>query len=159
MPISTLSGYDASVATATCEELEFPLPIEIPKDEKDDAYSLNIHAVEFYCSAFPASSKYQKWSLRRNTMSTPAYKHEAQDGAVIASLYEAVSAAFVGIQSTNYHRRKEWKIPHNVIGTSLYLEMMQDSGGALEMGARIEFTYKKMSAKTWMWAHSLAFVN
>lgn len=156
MPISTLSGYDSSVATASCEELEFPLPIEIPKDEKSDAFSLNIHAVEFYSSAFPATAKYQKWSLRRNTMSTPAIKMEAQDGAVISALHELMTTS--GIQSTVW-RRKEYKIPHNVIGTSLYLEMMQDSGGAIEMGARLEFVYKKMSAKTWLWAHSLAFIN
>lgn len=152
MPISTLSGYDASVASGAVEELEFKLPIEVPKSKSDNAYSINVHAIEFYSSEFPATTKMQKWSLRRNSMSTPAIKYEATDGAVIGALSEYL--AVEALQSTIF-RRKEYKIPHNVLATSLWLEMTHDKGSAIEMGARIEFTFKKINAETWLWAQNL----
>lgn len=158
MPISSISGVDVAVASATATEIVLDLGIEPPKSKKEKAWGINIHGVVFEAIASAsnlpvpiATTKFRQYSLRSNHMSTPAIKHECEDeDVIICKDYGAVATL---TNDNGNENRIDLKIPYFHGQRKLYLEVYQDSGAAIKMGCRVLFTWVEMDAEAWVWSN------
>ncbi len=142
MPILDIN-YKQDIVTATQTSVELDMPIQLPVAigrGMPKMQAMNIHAIEFLTEGGqrPATGVTFTWELKSKDENS-AYQGKLAPEVLAEHIETWTVTAGPWLDSAK-DRKKEFKIPILNVKRKLYLNVLQGSGGNIEMGVRIYYT-------------------